>query len=100
MEQARKMQKYCELKTECCRKLLPEHFGDPLTKTPCKNGQLSQVFLVKVLHFVPREGPEYKSQASNAQPPKISVLNMYARMEMVSFKVLSSYGIHGSVLIK
>ncbi|KAK4339718.1 hypothetical protein RND71_041180 [Anisodus tanguticus] len=28
MEQARKMQKYCELKTECCRKLLPEHFGE------------------------------------------------------------------------
>ncbi|KAM3378012.1 ATP-dependent DNA helicase Q-like 1 [Capsicum galapagoense] len=38
MEQARKMQKYCELKTECRRKLLLEHFGEAFDQNSCKNG--------------------------------------------------------------
>ncbi|CAN4110993.1 unnamed protein product [Withania somnifera] len=38
MEQARKMQKYCELKTECRRKLLLEHFGESFDQNSCKNG--------------------------------------------------------------
>ncbi|OIT37465.1 PREDICTED: ATP-dependent DNA helicase Q-like 1 [Nicotiana attenuata] len=38
MEQARKMQRYCELKTECRRKLLLEHFGEPFDQNSCKNG--------------------------------------------------------------
>ncbi|WMV12097.1 hypothetical protein MTR67_005482 [Solanum verrucosum] len=38
MEQARKMQKYCELKTECRRKLLLEHFGESFDQYSCKNG--------------------------------------------------------------
>ncbi|KAK4739362.1 hypothetical protein R3W88_003059 [Solanum pinnatisectum] len=38
MEQARKMQKYCELKTECHRKLLLEHFGESFDQYSCKNG--------------------------------------------------------------
>ncbi|XP_069144954.1 ATP-dependent DNA helicase Q-like 1 isoform X1 [Solanum lycopersicum] len=38
MEQARKMQKYCELKNECRRKLLLEHFGESFDQYSCKNG--------------------------------------------------------------
>ncbi|CBI39572.3 unnamed protein product, partial [Vitis vinifera] len=38
MTQARKMQQYCELKTECRRQTLLEHFGESLDRKACKNG--------------------------------------------------------------
>ncbi|XP_015067227.1 ATP-dependent DNA helicase Q-like 1 [Solanum pennellii] len=38
MEQGRKMQKYCELKNECRRKLLLEHFGESFDQYSCMNG--------------------------------------------------------------
>ncbi|KAL3620645.1 ATP-dependent DNA helicase Q-like 1 [Castilleja foliolosa] len=38
MEQARKMQSYCELKDECRRQALLEHFGESLDRIACKNG--------------------------------------------------------------
>ncbi|GFP80332.1 ATP-dependent DNA helicase q-like 1 [Phtheirospermum japonicum] len=38
MEQARKMQAYCELKDECRRQALLEHFGELFDRIACKNG--------------------------------------------------------------
>ncbi|KAL8527900.1 hypothetical protein ACS0TY_005639 [Phlomoides rotata] len=38
MDQARKMQKYCELKDECRRQALLEHFGESFDRSACKNG--------------------------------------------------------------
>ncbi|KAK8967535.1 ATP-dependent DNA helicase Q-like 1 [Platanthera guangdongensis] len=38
MLQARKMKEYCELKTECRRKMLLEHFGESLDRHCCKYG--------------------------------------------------------------
>ncbi|KAK6119030.1 hypothetical protein DH2020_047237 [Rehmannia glutinosa] len=38
MDQARKMQKYCELKDECRRQALLEHFGESFDQSACKNG--------------------------------------------------------------
>ncbi|KAK1374035.1 ATP-dependent DNA helicase [Heracleum sosnowskyi] len=38
MEQAKKMQQYCELKTECRRKSLLEHFGEAFDRSLCKSG--------------------------------------------------------------
>ncbi|KAK4491363.1 hypothetical protein RD792_002102 [Penstemon davidsonii] len=38
MEHARKMQQYCELKNECRRQALLEHFGESLDRSACKNG--------------------------------------------------------------
>ncbi|CAL4917520.1 unnamed protein product [Urochloa decumbens] len=38
MEQAKKMQSYCELKTECRRQALLEHFGEQYNRQRCKNG--------------------------------------------------------------
>ncbi|KAL6907822.1 hypothetical protein ACP4OV_001992 [Aristida adscensionis] len=38
MEQAKKMQAYCELKTECRRQALLEHFGEQYNRQSCKNG--------------------------------------------------------------
>ncbi|XP_068647956.1 ATP-dependent DNA helicase Q-like 1 isoform X2 [Aristolochia californica] len=38
MTQARKMQEYCELKTECRRKTLLQHFGEHFEREHCKNG--------------------------------------------------------------
>ncbi|KAF6138410.1 hypothetical protein GIB67_007094 [Kingdonia uniflora] len=38
MDQARKMQQYCELKTECRRQTLLEHFGESFGRDRCKNG--------------------------------------------------------------
>ncbi|KAG8479291.1 hypothetical protein CXB51_029713 [Gossypium anomalum] len=38
MAQAQKMQQYCELKDECRRKILLEHFGESFDRKACKNG--------------------------------------------------------------
>ncbi|XP_010259380.1 PREDICTED: ATP-dependent DNA helicase Q-like 1 [Nelumbo nucifera] len=38
MMQARKMQQYCELKTECRRQTLLEHFGEAFNRDGCKYG--------------------------------------------------------------
>ncbi|KAL6654287.1 hypothetical protein ACP70R_007752 [Stipagrostis hirtigluma subsp. patula] len=38
MEQAKKMQAYCELKTECRRQTLLEHFGERYNRQRCKDG--------------------------------------------------------------
>ncbi|KAL9175105.1 hypothetical protein ABFS82_02G094200 [Erythranthe guttata] len=38
MDQARKMQMYCELKVECRRQALLEHFGESFEPSACKNG--------------------------------------------------------------
>ncbi|MFS7946255.1 putative DNA helicase [Helianthus anomalus] len=38
MEQARKMQQYCENKEKCRRQMLLEHFGEPFNARVCKNG--------------------------------------------------------------
>ncbi|CAN6467834.1 unnamed protein product [Victoria cruziana] len=38
MNQARKMQAYCELKTECRRQTLLEHFDEPYDRFRCKTG--------------------------------------------------------------
>ncbi|KAG8369123.1 hypothetical protein BUALT_Bualt15G0118500 [Buddleja alternifolia] len=38
MDQARKMQQYCELKDECRRRALLEHFGESFDRNGCKNG--------------------------------------------------------------
>lgn len=38
MAHARKMQEYCELKTQCRRKTLLEHFGESFDQNACKNG--------------------------------------------------------------
>ncbi|KAH6819051.1 RECQ helicase l1 [Perilla frutescens var. frutescens] len=38
MDQARKMQKYCELKDECRRQALLEHFGESFERSACRNG--------------------------------------------------------------
>ncbi|KAA8536771.1 hypothetical protein F0562_029249 [Nyssa sinensis] len=38
MAQARKMQQYCELKTECRRQTLLEHFGESFDRSACKYG--------------------------------------------------------------
>ncbi|VVA96605.1 unnamed protein product [Arabis nemorensis] len=37
MAQARKMQQYCELKTECRRQMLLEHFGESFERRICKS---------------------------------------------------------------
>ncbi|KFK37983.1 hypothetical protein AALP_AA3G055000 [Arabis alpina] len=37
MAQAKKMQQYCELKTECRRQMLLEHFGESFDRKICKN---------------------------------------------------------------
>ncbi|KAF8668124.1 hypothetical protein HU200_052412 [Digitaria exilis] len=38
MEQAKKMQAYCELKTECRRQALLEHFGEQYSRPKCRDG--------------------------------------------------------------
>ncbi|KAI0510786.1 hypothetical protein KFK09_011395 [Dendrobium nobile] len=38
MLQAKKMQEYCELKTECRRQMLLEHFGESIDRNCCKFG--------------------------------------------------------------
>jgi len=38
MEQAKKMQSYCELKTECRRQALLEHFGEQYSRQRCRDG--------------------------------------------------------------
>ncbi|XP_076954186.1 ATP-dependent DNA helicase Q-like 1 [Bidens hawaiensis] len=38
MEQARKMQQYCENKAKCRRQILLEHFGESFNARVCKNG--------------------------------------------------------------
>ncbi|KAL8208904.1 hypothetical protein R6Q57_008316 [Mikania cordata] len=38
MEQARKMQQYCENKVKCRRQILLEHFGESFNPRVCKNG--------------------------------------------------------------
>ncbi|KAF8665911.1 hypothetical protein HU200_053995 [Digitaria exilis] len=38
MEQAKKMQAYCELKTECRRQALLEHFGEQYSRQKCRDG--------------------------------------------------------------
>ncbi|KZV36543.1 Bloom syndrome protein-like protein [Dorcoceras hygrometricum] len=38
MDQARKMQQYCELKDECRRQALLEHFGESLDRSSCRSG--------------------------------------------------------------
>nr|XP_010910671.1 ATP-dependent DNA helicase Q-like 1 [Elaeis guineensis] len=38
MDQAKKMQEYCELKTECRRQTLLEHFGEPFNRHGCMSG--------------------------------------------------------------
>ncbi|XP_047980943.1 ATP-dependent DNA helicase Q-like 1 [Salvia hispanica] len=38
MDQARKMQTYCELKDKCRRKALLEHFGESFDPNACRNG--------------------------------------------------------------
>nr|GMC85245.1 ATP-dependent DNA helicase Q-like 1 [Ipomoea batatas] len=38
MDQARKMQKYCELKDECRRCALVGHFGELINRSSCRNG--------------------------------------------------------------
>ncbi|MBA0833122.1 hypothetical protein Goarm_017458 [Gossypium armourianum] len=38
MAQAQKMRQYCELKDECRRKILLEHFGESFDRKACKNG--------------------------------------------------------------
>ncbi|KAF5803289.1 putative DNA helicase [Helianthus annuus] len=38
MEQARKMQQYCENKEKCRRQILLEHFGESFNARVCKNG--------------------------------------------------------------
>ncbi|KAM7273499.1 hypothetical protein ACFE04_028163 [Oxalis oulophora] len=38
MAQARKMQEYCELKTECRRQTLLDHFGESFDREKCKYG--------------------------------------------------------------
>ncbi|XP_039063900.1 ATP-dependent DNA helicase Q-like 1 [Hibiscus syriacus] len=38
MAQAQKMREYCELKDECRRKILLEHFGESFDRKGCKNG--------------------------------------------------------------
>ncbi|XP_076945815.1 ATP-dependent DNA helicase Q-like 1 [Bidens hawaiensis] len=38
MEQARKMQQYCENKAKCRRQILLEHFGESFNASVCKNG--------------------------------------------------------------
>ncbi|XP_057792037.1 ATP-dependent DNA helicase Q-like 1 [Salvia miltiorrhiza] len=38
MDQARKMQTYCELKDECRRQALLEHFGESFDRNACRNG--------------------------------------------------------------
>ncbi|KAL0384779.1 UNVERIFIED_CONTAM: ATP-dependent DNA helicase Q-like 1 [Sesamum radiatum] len=38
MDQARKMQQYCELKDKCRRQALLEHFGESFDQSACKNG--------------------------------------------------------------
>ncbi|KAF3789795.1 ATP-dependent DNA helicase Q-like 1 [Nymphaea thermarum] len=38
MNQGRKMQTYCELKTECRRQMLLEHFDEPYDRFRCKTG--------------------------------------------------------------
>ncbi|GER49479.1 ATP-dependent DNA helicase [Striga asiatica] len=38
MDQARKMQEYCELKDKCRRQALLEHFGESFDQVACKNG--------------------------------------------------------------
>ncbi|OVA02570.1 Helicase [Macleaya cordata] len=38
MDQARKMQSYCELKTECRRQTLLEHFGESFNRNGCQYG--------------------------------------------------------------
>ncbi|KAK1434480.1 hypothetical protein QVD17_00223 [Tagetes erecta] len=41
MEQARKMQQYCENKAKCRRQMLLEHFGESFNPRVCKNGSNS-----------------------------------------------------------
>ncbi|KAJ4748767.1 hypothetical protein LUZ62_083172 [Rhynchospora pubera] len=38
MDQAKKMQQYCELKNECRRQALLEHFGETFHQTKCREG--------------------------------------------------------------
>ncbi|CAN6382030.1 unnamed protein product [Urochloa humidicola] len=38
MEQAKKMQSYCEMKTECRRQALLEHFGEQYNRQSCRDG--------------------------------------------------------------
>ncbi|GMI79383.1 RECQ helicase l1 [Hibiscus trionum] len=38
MAQAQKMREYCELKDQCRRKVLLEHFGESFDRKACKNG--------------------------------------------------------------
>ncbi|WVZ49796.1 hypothetical protein U9M48_001123 [Paspalum notatum var. saurae] len=38
MDQAKKMQAYCELKTECRRQVLLEHFGEQYNRQRCRDG--------------------------------------------------------------
>ncbi|CAO1940320.1 unnamed protein product [Urochloa humidicola] len=38
MEQAKKMQSYCEMKTECRRQALLEHFGEQYDRQRCREG--------------------------------------------------------------
>ncbi|XP_072996307.1 ATP-dependent DNA helicase Q-like 1 isoform X5 [Typha latifolia] len=38
MDQAKKMQKYCELKTECRRETLLQHFGEKFNRERCRHG--------------------------------------------------------------
>ncbi|KAJ3708839.1 hypothetical protein LUZ61_012544 [Rhynchospora tenuis] len=38
MDQAKKMQQYCELKNECRRQALLEHFGETFNRTKCREG--------------------------------------------------------------
>ncbi|OMO86312.1 hypothetical protein CCACVL1_09646 [Corchorus capsularis] len=38
MDQAKKMQQYCELKEECRRQILLEHFGESFDRKACKYG--------------------------------------------------------------
>ncbi|CAH9142569.1 unnamed protein product [Cuscuta epithymum] len=38
MDQARKMQSYCELKNECRRQALVGHFGELINRSACRNG--------------------------------------------------------------
>ncbi|KAI3770478.1 hypothetical protein L6452_01612 [Arctium lappa] len=38
MDQARKMQQYCEQKEKCRRQMLLEHFGESFNRRVCKNG--------------------------------------------------------------
>ncbi|XP_078170259.1 RECQ helicase l1 [Carex rostrata] len=39
MDQAKKMQQYCEFKNECRRQALLEHFGENFNRTKCREGR-------------------------------------------------------------